>query len=327
MTAESARPGAERLRQRDEIRHHAVVLAIEHAARAAEPGLRLVDDHQHAALARPLGRRLQIALGRHDDAAARQDRFEDQRGGAAGRLAVEQFEAVVEFRFPVVGVAIHELRAIRRRRRQRERSRQRRAVSLPAAREGRRRGATRDAVPRARQRQHLVAARRRLGHAQRGFVRFAARRQQQHAAELARRQLGQLLREVDHRPRQELAVEMHEFAGLLADHRGDLGMAVAEDRAHLPRREIEDAAAVGGGHEGALRLVDDHRLEVVAVAHEMAIGARPQCVFISACRSRHSQRLHRHRIWLRNARVRGSLALAKKVAGGPCSTITPRSVK
>ena len=34
-----------------------------------------------------------------------------------------------------------------------------------------------------------------------------------------------------------------------------------------------------------------------------------------------------HKIWLRNSRVRGSFAFLKKVAGGPCSTITPRSVK
>jgi hypothetical protein len=33
------------------------------------------------------------------------------------------------------------------------------------------------------------------------------------------------------------------------------------------------------------------------------------------------------RIWLRNSLVRGSLASSKKVAGVPCSTITPRSVK
>lgn len=34
-----------------------------------------------------------------------------------------------------------------------------------------------------------------------------------------------------------------------------------------------------------------------------------------------------YRIWLKNSFVRGSLALSKNVAGGPCSTITPRSVK
>ena len=32
-------------------------------------------------------------------------------------------------------------------------------------------------------------------------------------------------------------------------------------------------------------------------------------------------------IWLRNSCVRGSLASVKNVAGGPCSTMTPRSVK
>ena len=34
-----------------------------------------------------------------------------------------------------------------------------------------------------------------------------------------------------------------------------------------------------------------------------------------------------HRIWLRNSWVRGSLASVKNVAGGPCSTMIPLSVK
>lgn len=34
-----------------------------------------------------------------------------------------------------------------------------------------------------------------------------------------------------------------------------------------------------------------------------------------------------HSICERNSRVRGSLGSLKKVSGGPCSTMTPRSVK
>jgi len=34
-----------------------------------------------------------------------------------------------------------------------------------------------------------------------------------------------------------------------------------------------------------------------------------------------------YKIWLRNSLVRESCAFLKKVSGGPCSTITPRSVK
>lgn len=34
-----------------------------------------------------------------------------------------------------------------------------------------------------------------------------------------------------------------------------------------------------------------------------------------------------HNIWLKNSLVRGSFASSKKVLGGPCSTMTPRSVK
>ena len=45
-----------------------------------------------------------------------------------------------------------------------------------------------------------------------------------------------------------------------------------------------------------------------------------------ACRASPARRPD-HRTWLRNCRVRGSLALVKNCAGGPCSTITPPSVK
>ena len=205
---------------------------------------------------------------------------------------------------------------------------------------GRRGRALGDAVPGARQRQHLVAAGRGLGHAQRRLVRFPARRKQEHPLEVAGRDLRELLGEVDHRAREQLAVEMNQLARLRADDGGDLGMTVAEDGAHLAGGEIEEAAAVGRGHERARGRLDDRRLEVVAVAHEMPARTLPQCLLgggahrgrrrscghgALSCRSPAAAR--DHRIWLRNARVRGSFASLKKVAGAPCSTITPRSVK
>ena len=46
---------------------------------------------------------------------------------------------------------------------------------------------------------------------------------------------------------------MDDLAGLRADGRGDLGMGVAEDGAHLAGGEVEQAPPVGRRHEGALR--------------------------------------------------------------------------
>ena len=71
-----------------------------------------------------------------------------------------------------------------------------------------------------------------------------------------------------------------------------------------------------------------------------AMGGHPPATARSPCRRPKRQpRMQRRaspvarrpgtgqRIWLRNSWVRGSFASVKKVAGGPCSTMTPRSVK
>ena len=53
--------------------------------------------------------------------------------------------------------------------------------------------------------------------------------------------------------RQDRRIEMVELADVVARDGDDLGMAVAQDRAHLAGGEIEDAPAVGVGEPVALR--------------------------------------------------------------------------
>jgi hypothetical protein len=66
---------------------------------------------------------------------------------------------------------------------------------------------------------------------------------------------------------------------------------VAQQRAHLARGEVENAAAVGVVHEAALCALDDQRLEGAAVAHQVPLGLLPErgsslLLMWDACRSK-----------------------------------------
>jgi hypothetical protein len=54
------------------------------------------------------------------------------------------------------------------------------------------------------------------------------------------------------------------------------GCAWPEQRAHLARGEVQNAAAVGVVDEAALRALDDQRLEGAAVAHQVLAGLLPE---------------------------------------------------
>src|SRR5262245_12822219 len=69
---------------------------------------------------------------------------------------------------------------------------------------------------------------------------------------------------------------MVELAQPLAGDRDDLAMAVAQDGAHLARREVEDAPAVGIGEIVAGRALGDHRREGAAITHEMRARLPPE---------------------------------------------------
>jgi hypothetical protein len=69
--------------------------------------------------------------------------------------------------------------------------------------------------------------------------------------------LGEPLGEVEDRAAEHAAVEVVEPADLFADGRDDLRVRVAEDRAHLPGREVEQLAPVLGEHRAARSACDD----------------------------------------------------------------------
>ena len=94
-------PGAEGLRQREDVRHEALGLERVPVAGAAQAGLRLVDDDEHAALAALGGQCGEIAGRGDDDAAGREDRLDDAGGERADGLRVDQVERVVELAAPV----------------------------------------------------------------------------------------------------------------------------------------------------------------------------------------------------------------------------------
>ena len=80
------------------------------------------------------------------------------------------------------------------------------------------------------------------------------------------------------------AVEMIELADRqLAHHRDDLGMAVAEDGAHLARGEIEDAAARRHREVVALRALRRSSAEVAAVADQMRARLLPEVGIAVGC--------------------------------------------
>ena len=100
--------GAEGLGQGEDVGDDAVALERVPVAGAAQPGLRLVEDQQHAALGALVPQRGQVARREVDDAAGAEDRLDEAGGEAADRLGVDQVETEVELAAPVevaVGVS------------------------------------------------------------------------------------------------------------------------------------------------------------------------------------------------------------------------------
>ncbi len=105
--------GAERLRQRHDIRRHAIALKGEHVSGPADAGLRLIEDEQHAPLLALFLQGSEITEGQFEDTAARQDRFGNEGGEIARRLAIDQFEGIVKLRLPVIrSIGVLEARTI-----------------------------------------------------------------------------------------------------------------------------------------------------------------------------------------------------------------------
>ena len=94
-------PGAEGLGERQDVGHNPVALEGVPVAGAAQPGLRLVEDQQHAALVALVPQRGEVAGRQVDDPAGAEDRLDQAGGEAADGLGVDHVEAEVELAAPV----------------------------------------------------------------------------------------------------------------------------------------------------------------------------------------------------------------------------------
>jgi hypothetical protein len=128
-------------------------------------------------------------------------------------------------------------------------------------------------VPGAGEGQDLVAAGVQLGEAQRGLVGLAAGREEHRPRERLGQQRHELAGEVGDVAREEGAEEVHDPPARLAHRLGDRRVTVAERRAHLAGREVQDPPPVLGGEPAALGVLDEQVGEVAAVADEVAVEA------------------------------------------------------
>jgi len=104
---------AQRLAQRQDVRHHALVLDGEQVTAPAHGRLRLVDDEEHAALLTVRFHGTHIAGRERDHAAGGEDGLEDNGAEGAAGGGVDEGPAVVELGAPVVGaVGMAEGRAV-----------------------------------------------------------------------------------------------------------------------------------------------------------------------------------------------------------------------
>ena len=270
---------AQGLRQGQHVRHDAVALEGVHGAGPAHPGLRLVDDQQHPALLAELLEPAQVAERQLDDAAGGQDRLDQAGCQAPGRLLVDHRETELELALPVVGaVAVPERGPVGVGGRQREVPGHRWPVAVSAGGEGGR-GRTRGhAVPRAVERDDLVAAGGELGDLECRLVGLGTGAEQHRHAE----RVGQRAREpggqVDDRPAEHPAVEVVQGRHRLRDGPYDGGVRVPEHGTHLARGEVQDRPAVLVVDVAPRGPLDDPRREGRAVAHHVALDAPPELV-------------------------------------------------
>ncbi|CAM5373953.1 hypothetical protein SALBM135S_02576 [Streptomyces alboniger] len=269
--------GAEGLGQGQDVGHHTVALEGVPGSGAAETGLRLIQDQQHAALSALGPQGGEVPGGWLDDAARAEDRLDETRGQAAGRLGVDQVEGEVQLSAPVQGaVGCGEVGPVGVRYGDGEVAGGARAVALAARTVGGGRGCLRHAVPGPGEGDDLVLAGDELGHAERGFVGLGACRQEEGLLQWRGQGVGEPAGEVDHGTAEHAAVEVVEVGDLPLDGGDDRRVRVAENRTHLARGEVEYLAAVRGEHEASGGALDDFAGEVASVADEVPIGFGPE---------------------------------------------------
>ena len=226
-------------RDAEEIRRRAVT-------DAAERGLRLVEDQQHAALVGRAAQRLHIRLRWHQHAAGADHRLDDDGGGAAGAGHVEHLQADLQAgQGRSLGVHALDIGAIHVRFRHDVDAGHVHAVALAVAGVGHAADAAGHAVPGSADRQDLVALGVHLGHAQGYFIAFGAGVDEDGLGQAGRHPVA---RQRGGQPRDHLGNHAAEqVEGVLArqpDRLDDGRVVVADGGAHLAGGEIQDLRPV-----------------------------------------------------------------------------------
>ena len=236
---------AEGLGHRHDVGGHAVGARGEPVARAAEPGLDLVEDQQRAMGVGALAQALEERPPRGMAAAVPLDRLDHVAGGLLGGELVPV--ELVQLGERVGGglVGRHALLVGPRERRHLH------PASRKAQPEGRLGGGGRErpgraAVEAAPEAHHPGTAGRRARQAQRGLVGLGSGGGEEEAIDARRRDLGQPVGQIAHGRVTADAAEVDHLLHLPA-HGGDHGrMAVAEVAGGDPGRQVHVRAAVGG---------------------------------------------------------------------------------
>ncbi len=314
----AAQPFAEH----DHVRHDAVVLEREHAARAPETDRNFVEYQQRAVAIAGIADDAVVLRRRNLDVRAA-DGLDDHGADVflLGQHVVEVFGA-----FRVAGAAAAEAARARIARRRVLGAGQQRAHVLAehgfaADRDGVERGAV-EAVP---QRQRLVAAGREARELQRHADRERAAGREEHLAERVGRQRGEPRREVDRGGIGEPPRRKGQGVQLRLDRRHDVRMAVAH-LMHVVAVEIHHATAFDVGEPDALagchrvearrrqRLVQEH--VGVGVEHRARLGVQVRRLELAAQRRGVDVALGAgvRRVW-GSARARGGRGAAGGLIG------------
>ena len=241
--------GRDRLRHRDRVRLHPEGLGAPHVAGAPEAADYLVRDERDVVVAQDRLHLLEVRLRRHDHAPGTHHRFGDEGRDRIGaflfdhrlELAREpRGELFLGLAVPGVTVVVGAIRVQDTRDRQVEISVKDRQAGQAPGRDG-------DAVIRPHPRDDLLLLRlaARIVVVPReldlGVVGFAARTREEHLRDRDRRDLLDLLRELDRRLMAAAAEEMREreLGHLLARGFDQLGIAVAERRAPQSRQAFD----------------------------------------------------------------------------------------
>ncbi len=270
------------LRRRDDVRHDVPVLAREPAAGAAPARHHLVEDEQDPVPLRDLADRLEVAVGRVDEAVRADDRLHDHGGDRVRALVLEDLLQVRPARADRAGIGVSGRAAIRVRV---EDARDARDAWLrePAPGIARERDrAAGGSVVGAVARDHLVAAGHPTGGLDRVLVRLGAAVREERVVEIAGHHLGDQAGELRTLVVRHRRADRAELVGLVLDRLNDARMLVADGDVYELRREVEVALPVVVPEVPPLRARDGERLqrglhgprvdEVVAVIREDPLG-------------------------------------------------------